>query len=51
MKLIDNEIQIIHRAQKGDQKAYKMLYDANVGSLFRFMKQFSKDSVEVEEWV
>jgi len=51
MKLIDNEIQIIHRAQKGDQKAFEMLYNANVVSLFRFMKQFSKDSVEVEEWV
>jgi len=51
MKIIDNEILIIHRAQKGDQKAFKMLYDANVVSLFRFMKQFSKNSVEVEEWV
>jgi RNA polymerase sigma factor (sigma-70 family) len=51
MKIIDNEILIIHRAQKGDQKAFKMLYDSNVVSLFRFMKQFSKDSVEVEEWV
>lgn len=51
MKIIDNEILIIHRAQKGDQKAFKILYDANVVSLFRFMKQFSKNSVDVEEWV
>ena len=51
MKINDNETLVIHRAQTGDQKAFKILYDAYVISLFRFLKQFSKDSDEVEEWV
>ncbi len=51
MKIIDNETLVLHRAQTGDQKAFKILYDAYVVSLFRFLKQFSKNSDEVEEWV
>jgi RNA polymerase sigma factor (sigma-70 family) len=51
MNIIDNETIIIHRAQKGNQTAFKTLYDAHVVSLFRFLKQFSRDPDEVSEWV
>jgi len=51
MNILENESHIIHRAQSGNQTAFKILYDAYVVSLFRFLKQFSQDTDEVSEWV
>ena len=41
----------IIKAQHGDQRAFRSLYDANVNALFRFLRQFSGRSEEVEDWV
>jgi RNA polymerase sigma-70 factor (ECF subfamily) len=41
----------ITEAKEGDQRAFRALYAANVTSLFRFLKQFSSRTEEVEEWV
>ena len=46
----DEETWILH-ARQGDQRAFKKLYDANVDSLFRFLKQYSHDVSQVEDWV
>ncbi len=41
----------IIEAKEGNQSAFRELYDANVSSLFRFLKQFGPDADQVEEWV
>ena len=41
----------ILQAQKGNQRAFRELYEANVAMLFRFLRQFSPDPIQVEEWV
>ncbi|MGE5680467.1 MAG: RNA polymerase sigma factor [Bacillota bacterium] len=45
------EQKLIERVRRGDQKAFKELYDKNVVPLYRFMKQFSFDKLQVEDWV
>lgn len=45
------ESQWIHKARQGDQKAIKHLFDGHVVSLYRFLKQFSRNQDEVEDWV
>jgi RNA polymerase sigma-70 factor (ECF subfamily) len=42
---------LIDDALQGDQRAFRHLYDRHVDGLFRFMKQFSRDGDEVEDWV
>ena len=51
MDKLDNDILIIQRAQMGDRAAYKSLYDTHAPKLFRFLRQFSRDVDEVDEWV
>lgn len=41
----------ITEAKEGSQRAFRELYDANVSSLFRFLRQFGSDTDQVEEWV
>jgi RNA polymerase sigma factor (sigma-70 family) len=50
-KQMEQESLLITNAKEGDQKAYRALYDLHVGPLFRFLKQFTSESAEVEEWV
>ena len=47
---LHDEPQLLVRAKEGDQRAYKSLFDGHVTSLYRFLKQFSSDTDEVEEW-
>jgi len=42
---------LINRILDGDHKAFKVLYERHVDSLFRFLSQFSRDHYEVEDWV
>ncbi len=46
-----DESSLIHRARQGEQRAFRLLYEAHVDPLYRFLKQFSGDHHEVEEWV
>jgi RNA polymerase sigma factor (sigma-70 family) len=41
----------INRAKEGNQRAFEKLYDAHVEPLYRFMRQYSKDAFQVEDWV
>jgi RNA polymerase sigma-70 factor, ECF subfamily len=41
----------IIEAKEGQQKAFRALYSANVAPLYRFLKQFSAQPDQVEEWV
>jgi|WetSurMetagenome_2_1015567.scaffolds.fasta_scaffold273749_2 RNA polymerase sigma factor (sigma-70 family) len=41
----------VSKAKEGNQRAFQQLYDAHVEPLFRFMRQYSKDSFQVEDWV
>lgn len=46
-----DESSLVHRARQGEQRAFRLLYEAHVDPLYRFLKQFSGDHHEVEEWV
>ncbi|MCP5061494.1 MAG: RNA polymerase sigma factor [Ignavibacteriae bacterium] len=48
---IRKEKKLISKIKSGNPRAYKLLYDANVKSLFSFMMQFSKDKDQVADWV
>jgi RNA polymerase sigma-70 factor, ECF subfamily len=37
-------------AKKGNQRAFKQLFDENVNIIYRFLYQFSKNPDQVEEW-
>jgi RNA polymerase sigma-70 factor (ECF subfamily) len=41
----------ISKAREGDQKAFRALYNLHVAPLFRFLRQFTSETAEVEEWV
>jgi len=45
------ETELIEKVKSGDGHAFGKLYDAHVWQLYRFLKQFSQDSDQVEEWV
>ncbi len=45
------ENKLIEAARKGKPRAFKKLFDLNISKLYSFMKQFSSDNDEVEEWV
>lgn len=45
-----NESFWVNQAKQGNHKAFKALYEGYVVPLFRFMKQFSSDTDEVEDW-
>ncbi len=46
-----NESKIIEKALKGDQKAFRRLYDGHVELIFRFLMQFDSDRQIVSDWV
>jgi RNA polymerase sigma factor (sigma-70 family) len=47
-----NDEQIwINKAKEGNQRAFEKLYDTHVEPLYRFMRQYSKDVFQVEDWV
>jgi RNA polymerase sigma-70 factor, ECF subfamily len=46
----DESVWII-KAKEGHQRAFHALYSSYVGPLYRFLKQFSSQSDQVEEWV
>ncbi len=37
-------------ARKGNQRAFKKLYDDNVNLIYRFLYQFSRNPDQVQEW-
>lgn len=37
-------------ARKGNQRAFKKLFDENVNIIYRFLYQFSKNPDQVEDW-
>src|SRR5689334_7283888 len=48
---MNDEIPLIEKAKDGDERAFRQIYERHVDPLFRFMRQYSKDTVQVEEWV
>lgn len=42
---------LISRIREGDTRAYRQLYDRHVDGLYRFLKQFSRNRQQVEDWV
>src|SRR5574341_508219 len=46
-----DEAFLVSRTKDGYHKAFKQLYESSVDALYRFLKQFSIDRHEVEEWV
>ena len=42
---------LVDKAKEGNQKAYKELFDQNVNNLYRYLRQFSNDRDQVEDWV
>jgi RNA polymerase sigma-70 factor (ECF subfamily) len=42
---------LIDRASRGEQRAFRELYDRHVDPLYRFLRQYSDESAQVEEWV
>jgi RNA polymerase sigma-70 factor (ECF subfamily) len=47
---MNDESRWIDQAKEGDHKAFKLLYEQYVTPLYRFMRQFSSDPDEAEEW-
>jgi len=41
----------IAKAKEGDHKAFRALYDLHLAPLYRFLRQFTSETGEVEEWV
>ena len=46
-----DDLILVRRIQTGDHSLFRTLYDAYVDSLYRFLRQFSRDNHEAEEWV
>jgi RNA polymerase sigma-70 factor, ECF subfamily len=42
---------IVEKAKSGNQRAFKELFDQNVNSLYRYLRQFTKNKDEAEDWV
>jgi RNA polymerase sigma-70 factor (ECF subfamily) len=47
----EREYALITAIQNGETSAYRLLYDAHVLSLFRFLKQFKRSDADVQELV
>lgn len=45
----DNEL--LDRTRRGEERAFRELYDRHVTPLYRFMRQYSADGFQVEDWV
>lgn len=46
-----SENSLIRKVQKGNNGAYKQLYELHFVKLYRFLSQFSRDHDLVEDWV
>jgi len=46
-----DETEQLQHARNGNHAAFRELYNAHVTPLFRFLKQFSADRDEVQDWV
>jgi RNA polymerase sigma-70 factor (ECF subfamily) len=42
---------LINKIREGDYAAFRILYEHHVDPLYRFLKQFSRDRHQVEDWV
>jgi len=48
---MNDETILINKGKQGDQRAFKKLYDLHAVQLYRFMRQYSQDEIQVEDWV
>ncbi|HLA69470.1 MAG TPA: sigma-70 family RNA polymerase sigma factor [Bacteroidota bacterium] len=48
---MNDETVLVQRSRTGDHQAFRILYETHVDSLYRFLKQFTGDHHDVEEWV
>ena len=48
---MEEDRSLIERVKKGDTRAFKGLFDRHIVRLFRFMRQYSEDTAQVEDWV
>jgi len=48
--LANDELKILQDIRRGDEKAFRLLYDLYFDRVFRFLAQFSKDRDEIKEW-
>lgn len=46
-----DETELIRKCRTGDHEAFRVLYETHVDALYRFLRQFSNDKHDVEEWV
>ncbi len=46
-----DETALVNLATRGEQKAFRQLYELQVDPLYRFLHKFSSDEHELEEWV
>lgn len=46
-----DDIGLIDRAAQGEERAFRELYDRHVEPLYRFLRQYSDNAAQVEEWV
>ena len=46
-----DEAGLIGRAQEGEERAFREIYDRHVTPLYRFLRQYSDDTFLVEDWV
>lgn len=50
LNISNKETELIESALKGDQSAYKQLYDLHVDGLYCFLSQFADNNTQSEEW-
>ncbi len=43
--------EIIRQTLKGNEQAFRLIFERHVEALFRFLHQFSKSSEELDDWV
>ncbi|MBI4810375.1 MAG: sigma-70 family RNA polymerase sigma factor [Ignavibacteriales bacterium] len=48
---MNDELILINKVKEGDHKAFKKLYNLNVVPLYRFMRKYTNDEAQVEDWV
>lgn len=48
---LTDEHHLIEQGKNGNDRAFRDLYDRHVDPLYRFMSQYSRDAVQVEDWV
>ena len=46
-----DELSLLLRIKEGDHASFRTIYDTHVVNLYRFLRQFSRNDHEAEEWV